>query len=106
MKQEIKSLHRNDSQGRPAGGITTATGLAVIWQDGPLGIGPTRTEPNGCFVETVIEAARDRLGYYQASGFACHENAAALHYLDNALRVLEERTAKRQARGVEGTHEV
>lgn len=105
MKQAIVSHHFKDDDGNPAGGITTAPGLCIGWQHGPLGRGDNRQEPNGCFVETVIAAAADRLEYYQASPFNCAENAEALEHLGRALAVLEARTARREAQMVEGTHE-
>jgi hypothetical protein len=66
--------------------------------------GCTRREPNGAFVEDVIEAAADRIRYYQASRFASGYNADALSYLEAALAALNRRTSDREARDVEGTH--
>ncbi len=60
--------------------------------------------PNGAFVETVLEIAADRLRYYQASPFACEENAIALDHVECAIGMLEARTARRERQGVEGTH--
>lgn len=104
MKRKIVSHHFDDADGNPAGGTTFAPGLCIGWQHGPLGRGDNRQEPNGCFVETVIAAAVDRLEYYQASRFNCAENADALRYLTLALAALESRTARRNAQNVEGTH--
>lgn len=104
MKQHIDSQHFNDENGNPAGGITTAVGLSVRWQDGPLGRGAERTEPNGAFVETVIAVAIDRLEYYNAGRFRCRENSLAITKLEEALHWLNHRTADREAREVEGTH--
>jgi hypothetical protein len=106
MEQPIYSKHVNDAEGNPAGGVTHARGLCIVWQDGPLGRGPEQKEPNGAFVETVIRAVMDRLAYYQGSKFACRENAEAHRDLDRALQVLRSRTSLREARGVEGTCEV
>ena len=107
MRQEISSAHRVDDNGNPSGGATGGTGISIEWQDGPLGRGADRREPNGAFVEGVIAAAIDRLQFYQtASGgkFACRENALAITKLEEALHWLNHRTAAREARGVEGTH--
>lgn len=106
MNQPFTSNHFNDSEGRPAGGTTYGSGLCIGWQHGPLGRGEDRLEPNGAFVETVIAAAKDRLEYYQRSRFACAENAEAIVALEAALAACEKRTAKRESRGVEGTHEL
>lgn len=88
----------------PAGGCTFGPGLCISWQNGPLGRGDERKEPNGAFVETVIAAAIGRLDFYQSSRFNCAENQAALSHLHAALGALEARTLAREQRQVEGTH--
>jgi len=93
-----------DEQGNPAGGIVTGKGLEITWQNGPLGRGENRQEPNGAFVETVIDAVAQRIAFYQNSKFHCIENAIALGHLNAALEVLNERTKARDDRDVEGTH--
>lgn len=105
MMQKFESSHISEN-GKPAGGTSSSTGIAIEWQNGPLGRGEERIEPNGAFVETVIAIAKDRLDYYQQSGFACRENALAITKLEEALHWLNHRTAAREARGVEGTHTV
>jgi hypothetical protein len=102
MIQQIVENHLS-SDGVPAGGTTYGPGLCISWQNGPLGRAEERAEPNGCFVETVIKAAIGRLDYYQSSQFACDENSEAIFYLGKAMESLESRTAKREARQVEGT---
>ena len=104
MKAGIKSEHWLDENGKPAGGATFGNGFAISWQNGPLGRGNERREPNGAFVEDVIEAARDRLAFYQSGEFACDENQQALDHLNEALEILDARTRQREARGVEGTY--
>ena len=59
---------------------------------------------NGAFVEGVILAAVKRLSFYQASKFACPENADAINLLNKAIDILEARTSRRVAAGTEGTH--
>jgi len=81
MLQAITGAHDVDSEGNPAGGKTEGVGIQIQWQNGPLGRGAERKEPNGAFVEGVIAAALDRLKFYQtASGgrFNCRENALAM----------------------------
>jgi len=102
----VTSNHFNDADGNPAGGATYGTGFAIAWQNGPLGRGEHREEPNGAFVEDIIGAAIDRLQHYQASKFACEPNATAIIMLEDALGNLRRRTAEREARSVEGTHAV
>ncbi len=105
MRVGITSEHWHDENGNPAGGNTFGRGFAIGWQNGPLGRGEQRKEPNGAFVEDVIEAAADRIRYYQNSRFRCDRNARALQHLEAALSELDARTNSREARGVEGTHE-
>lgn len=105
MQDAFTSNHFTDSNGRPAGGSTFGRGFAISWQNGPLGRGVERSEPNGAFVETLIAAAHDRINFYQTvGGFPCDENARALQCLESALAALGERTARREAAGTEGTH--
>lgn len=105
MKQGFNSANINDDGGNPAGGFVDGVGIRIDWQNGPLGRDEDRMAPNGAFVEDVIEAAAQRIRYYQESGFACRENALALTKLEEALHWLDARTAAREARGVEGTHQ-
>jgi hypothetical protein len=112
MMQTFNANNHTDAHGNPAGGVARATGIEIHWQDGPLGRGEDRKMPNGAFVETVIAIARVRLEFYQeAAGgrFYCAENETAIEHLNAALAalaVLDDRTKKREARGVEGTHAV
>lgn len=98
------SVHATDDEGNPAGGTTYGAGFTISWQNGPLGRGEDRKEPNGAFVESVIAAAIDRLEFYQRSKFACDYNAQALFHLRSALALMNARTRDREKRGVEGTH--
>jgi hypothetical protein len=93
-----------DNAGNPTGGVVVAKGLDIRWQDGPLGRGDERKEPNGTFVETVIAAALQRLQHYQSTQFACTANDIAIKHLQGALEELNARTAERENRQVEGTH--
>ncbi|MGH3283058.1 MAG: hypothetical protein ACRDNW_28560 [Trebonia sp.] len=104
MQQVITQQHDLDPDGNPAGGFSRGSGIDIRWQNGPLGRGANRQEPNGAFVEGVIQAARGRLQHYQLGKFACRENALALTKLEEALHWLNHRTADREDRGVEGTH--
>jgi len=106
MLADFTATNENDSDGNPAGGAVHGTGLTIHWQDGPLGRDEERKEPNGAFVETVIAAAAQRIRYYQSGKFACRENALALTKLEEALHWLDHRTRAREARSVEGTHQL
>lgn len=104
MRQSITETHMRDAAGNPTGGTTSGVGISIRWQDGPLGRGADKREPNGAFTEGVIQAAIGRLEFYQASPFKCRENAIAITKLEEALHWLQARTAKREEREVEGTH--
>lgn len=104
MQQGFDAVNMSDEFGRPAGGYVRSVGLDIKWQDGPLGRGAERVEPNGSFVETVIAAALQRLAYYNDGQFKCDENTAAIAHLHGALHWLNRRTQRREVAGVEGTH--
>lgn len=102
---ELYAANRIDGDGNPAGGIVSGIGIRIEWQDGPLGRPPQK--PTGAFVEDVIEAARQRLQFYQeASGgkYACGENFRAITKLTEALNWLASRRIEREARDVQGLH--
>ena len=104
MRVGFKVLNITDRDGNPTGGNVVGTGFTISWQNGPLGRGENRVEPNGAFVEDVIDAARQRIQFFQDGKFACDENRAALSYLNLALEALDSRTARREAANIEGTH--
>lgn len=109
---KIEIRNQLDADGKPAGGharVFTHSGLSdavyVRFQDGPLGRGPDRKPRNGAFVEDLLYIAQKRLEFYNRAGFACDENDAAIHAIKQALEALISRTSRREAAGVEGTHE-
>lgn len=106
MQQEFYQEHWNDADGNPAGGVSTGMGFTISWQNGPLGRGPDRKQPNGAFVETLIDAVIGRLEFYQKSKLKSAHNEVALTHLIIALATLQARTASREIREVEGTHQV
>lgn len=105
MLGKYEAKNEVDENGNPTGGSIRGIGLTIDWQNGPLGRGEDRKEPNGAFVETVIDAARQRIEAYQASKFKCRENALAITKLEEALHWLNARTNRREAQNVEGTHQ-
>ena len=104
MEQKYFSQHWKDNNGNPAGGVSSAVGINISWQNGPLSVDGVRRDPNGAFVETVIAMVIDRIKFYQDSKFASDYNARALDALYVAAANLRDRTKDREARGVEGTH--
>ena len=104
MLDQFEFKNQSDENGNPTGGSVSGVGLKIDWQDGPLGRGADRKDPNGAFVETVIAAAKSRLEFYQSSKFACDYNDMAIKALELALWSLNQRTVNREVRGVEGEH--
>jgi hypothetical protein len=102
---ELEWADWKDANGNPAGGVVNGNGIHIRWQNGPLGRGKKRKEPNGAFVEDVIRAAIHRLRWYQGTRFPCRENENALVHMEAALAWLEKRTERREREGTEGTHE-
>ena len=100
--------HWVGANGNPAGGVSSGRGFTISWQNGPLSTGGVRREPNGAFVEDVIQAVIRRIEFYQSSQFRCDENADAdaLGFLQEAARRLDDRTKDRESRLVEGTHQI
>lgn len=99
--------HWLDEDENPAGGYSSGCGYLISWQNGPLGkIGtPERKEPNGAFVEDIIDAIAAWLKH------VCHlyKNPevvkAALFHLTSANEILDARTKRRVEAKTEGTHE-
>lgn len=110
MKQGFFSQHWYNDDDIPSGGVSTGRGFTISWQNGALGrvnaLSTNRHEPNGAFVEDIIDAALDRLNVYQTSKMCCDENDTAMRHLAAALEALDQRTKKREQRQVEGTHQV
>lgn len=106
MMQKIEAVNEVDAENNPTGGSVSGVGISIKWQNGPLGRGENRVESNGAFVEGVIQAAIQRIEFFQANKFKCRENALAITKLEEALHWLNSRTSTREARGVEGTHSV
>ena len=100
----FQAENRLDENGKPTGGSVNGVGVHIRWQDGPLGRGDDRQEPNGAFVETVIAAVIQRIRFYNAGKFSSRENALAITHLEEAAHWLDARTNRREKAGVEGTH--
>ena len=81
------------------------TGGVIHYVYIPFQNGPVKENAiNGITNEILLAMIIDRLEGFQTSPFACDENTEALASLNHALNVLQLRTRKRVARGVEGTH--
>ena len=104
MRLGFTAVHFKDEDENPTGGHSFGVGFSIAWQHGPLGRGDDRQAPNGAFVEDIIDAAKERLAFFQDSKFSCEANRLAISCLEQALYVLDQRTKDREARGVEGLH--
>ena len=107
MKDAFSEEHWQDEHGNPAGGVSWGTGFAISWQNGPLGRGDERREPNGAFVETLLGVVKGRIEFYQRAAegrFESPYNADAIGFIEQALQSLDARTRDREKRQVEGTH--
>lgn len=85
-----------------SGGTSYGTGFCISWQNGA--IKEPENDINGAFVETIIDAAKDRLNAYQQTVAKCPENQEAIALLTKALEVLNNRTKRRESEGNEGLH--
>lgn len=99
MIQNLEERHDVDSTGAPAGGRTTGPGVAIDWQNGPVG-------EAGAFVETVVQAAINRLQQFQSTRFKCREYSIAITKMEEAIHWLQARTSDREKRGISGTNAV
>lgn len=114
----VESEFTVDSDGNPTGGETwmaapDGTGASldehaegecifIKWQDGIVG----PDGQNGAFVEDVIEAARQRLRFFnEHPKFRCRENSLAITKLEEALGWLDWRTRQRSRQLVENTYQ-
>lgn len=107
MKQAIdETFPPHNADGVLTGGKTTGKGFEVNWQDGPLvdPITEAPVEPNGAFLQTMVEVCIGRLKAYQAGKHNSRENAVALTHMETAQLWLGKREADRAERGVLGTH--
>ena len=95
MIESFMSEHCTDHEGNQAGGTTSGDDFEIRWQDG---------HDEGASVETIIAVCIDRLRFYQTGRFPSEFNKRAIAHLTNAISALDERTADREQRGVEGTH--
>lgn len=98
----IANDFKTDANNNPTGGTSTATGVDIHWQDGPINEGNPR---NGAFIEDLIQISIDRLNFFNESKFRCRENSLAITKLEEALHWLNARTSRRTAQGIEGSHQ-
>lgn len=90
-----------DSATNPSDPMKDRQCSTVIFQNGPI----AEAGVNGVTQEALLAICIDRLRSFQAGPYACRENALALTKMEEAQMWLLERTRRRMARGVEGTHQ-
>lgn len=76
--------------------------VIIEFQNGPI----PQAGVNGVTQEALLAIVKHRLQCFQAGPYACDENQTALEFVTAALESLHDRTRKRIARNVEGTHTV
>lgn len=107
----VVSQFTTDSDGNPTGGQTVmqaphpeynAYAISIRWQDGIIG----EDGQNGAFIEDVLEAARQRLRFFNSMDQTrCRENSLAITKIEEALQWLDWRTRQRVIHDVENTYE-
>lgn len=113
-EQLVTSTFKTDEAGNPTGGHTrmaaggfddveVGTVIDIRWQDGIIA---KPFHQNGAFVEDVLEAARQRLLFFNSTKFRCRENSLAITKIEEALQWLDWRTRQRLIQDVENTYEV
>lgn len=102
---ELDGINKPDESVNPAGGWVQGKGFQIQWQDGPLGRGDERKEPNGASPEDVVTSVIQRMEFYQTSRLSCPENDPAITKLKEATQWINQRTQDRERRGVEGTNQ-
>ncbi len=112
----VASDFTTDQDGNPTGGrtemmvthypedlseVSLIHAIDINWQDGIIGDADGQ---NGAFVEDVLEAARQRLLFFNSTKFQCRENSLAITKIEEALQWLDWRTRQRLIQGVENTY--
>jgi hypothetical protein len=88
QEQPLEHEGNLSQDGYPDGGYCEGPGLSIRWQRGP--IDHEESPWNGCFVVTVLQAAKHQLEFYQSTEFACIENMMALDDVNRAIARLTE----------------
>ena len=105
--EDVRGGNYLNDEGFPTGGYATATGMLVVFQDGPTKVHEQLYAKNGAFVEDLLVAAKGRLEFFQTSDkVKCEENQAAILAIESALAVLGARRNRRIAEGKYGTHQM
>lgn len=98
-----------DQDGNPTGGTTSMVAPAMAdvvmelhWQNGLIG----PDGQNGVFIEDVLEAARQRLLFFNSNTKTrCRENSLAITKIEEALQWLDWRQRQRQIHDIANSYE-
>ncbi len=90
MKTEYTSCYFT-SDGEPDGGLAYGVGFTISWQRGRLRhINDNgNVEPNGAFVEDIVDVCINRLEHLQSTTAARAKNDMAIAHLKEALVALQ-----------------
>ena len=100
--QPLETTNYTDGDDNPDGGHTEAPGLAIRWQRGPINPSSDALAWNGCFLVTVLEAAKQQLKFYQSTKFKSEANDEMLVKLQELIDLQNKRQVDRFRRGVRG----
>lgn len=92
----------NPAATKPDGYASHFTRTPIVFQNGPV----DEAGVNGITNEALLAVLIDRMEGFQSGDYACEPNQLALDGLRGAMDALLSRTQEREARGVEGTHQV
>lgn len=98
--EKTKACHSYDII--KAGQIESLALGHIHFQEGPI----KEVGVNGCHNEDLLVIVLDRLQGFQNSDFKCRENDIAITKIEEALLWLNKRTRDREAKGIEGTHQI
>jgi len=73
----------------------------VVFQSGPV----PEVGANGLTIEVLLAICEHRLSAFQETRFKSDYNAQAIGHIQKAVDALNQRTADREERGVDGTYE-
>lgn len=116
MERRVKTECAINHDGLSTGGISSFSGtwgsskhdsLRIMWfgSEGLYGGYEDGSPTGGAFVEDVLQAAHDRLSFFQRTVMACNENAEAIAHIEAAMTTLARRQDRRKAEGTLGTTE-
>lgn len=99
----VRSQFYTDTDGNPAGGLTSGPGFEIDWQNGTVN---AADDINGANVVDILEAVRQRMEFFNESKFRCRQNSLAITHIEEAMHWCQARITDRKNRGVLSTMKV